>query len=117
MKGKLLTIFSLILIIAGTVAGYFVVSDVAQLSAFAVTMFGAGLAVANMWKNRKEGSKTWLVILALAFIGIGSFIAGLTGALAEKTITTVIGYTISLVTLIAGVVVTAIANKTAVKKE
>lgn len=116
MKGKLLTIFSLILIVAGTVAGYFAVNDVAQLSAFAVTMFGAGLAVANMWKNRKEGAKTWLVVLALVFLGLGSFLAGLTGALSEKTVTTVIGYTISLVAIIAGIVTTAVANAVA-KKE
>lgn len=111
MKNKVLLVVSLSLIILGAVIANFAKFEVAQISALAVTMFGAGLAVASLWKNRKEGSKTWLVVVGLSAISIGSFLAGLTGVITEKQVTTIIGLVFSFILLIAGIVSVAIANK------
>lgn len=112
MKSKLPLIISLLLIVAGAVVSYFAQFEVAQISALAVTMFGAGLAVSSLWKEKKEGAKTWLVILGLVFISVGSFIAGLTGIITETQVTTLIGLIFSVILLIAGIITVAIANKT-----
>ena len=71
------TILSIVLIVAGCIISYFAKFDVVQISAFAVTMFSAGLAVNQLWTGRSEGAKTWLVILGIALVGIGAFSAGL----------------------------------------
>ncbi len=117
MKNKLFLIISLACIIGGAVIAYFAQIEVAKLSGFAVTMFGAGLAVAKLWKDRKETAKSWLVILAMVLVGIGSFIAGLTGAISESQVTTIIGYVFSLILLIAGIITSVIANKVVKKVE
>ena len=111
MSKKLLTIIGLLLVIAGTVIATCVGFTAAKLTGFAVTMFGAGLATADLWKSRKEGSKTWLNILAICFVGVGAFIAGVTGFVTESTVTTIIGCVISIVLVITGIITSVIANK------
>lgn len=111
MSKKLLTIIGLLLMIAGVVIATCIGFEAAKLTGFAVTMFGAGLAAADLWKNRKEGSKTWLNVLAVCFIGIGAFIAGITGFVTETTVTTIIGCVISIVLVITGIITSVIVNK------
>lgn len=111
MKNKIFLIVSLACIVVGAVIGYFAQMEVAKLTAFAVTMFGAGLAVAKLWNNKKEGANKVLVILSMVFVGLGAFLAGLTGSITETQITTIIGYVFSLILIVAGIITSVVANK------
>ena len=115
MKTKLFLIVSIALIVIGAVISYFAKFPLAQMSGFAVTMFGAGLAVGKLWNDRDKTAKSWLVILSMALVGLGAFAAGLTGVITEAQVTAIIGYVFSLILIIAGIVTSVIANK-AVKK-
>ena len=108
MNKNILTVVGIVLAIIGAIVGSFIGFEAGQLTAFAVTMFGAGLAVANMWKNRKEGTKTWLAVVAMALIGIGAFIAGIIGVVSETQLTSVIGYAISIALVIGGIITSVI---------
>ena len=113
MKNKLFLILCIAVIVLGSVISYFAKIPEVQLLGFATTMFGAGLLVSNMWKEKKPEVKSWLFILALALVGIGAFVAGITGVLSAEQVKTIIGYTLALVLLVAGLITSAIANKTA----
>ena len=115
MKTKLFLIVSIALIVIGAVISYFAKLPLAQTSGFAVTMFGAGLACAKLWSDRDKTAKSWLVILSMVLVGLGAFFAGLTGVITETQVTDIIGYVISLILIIAGIVTSAISNK-AVKR-
>lgn len=111
MKNKIMLIVSLVMIIAGSVLGYFVKFEAAQLSAFAVTMLGAGLACATLWSNKKEGAKNWLVILSMVLIGLGAFLAGLMGVISESQIQTIITGIFAGIAFIAGIITAIISAK------
>lgn len=116
MDKKLFALIASIAMIAvGCVVSYFAKFEPVQIGGFAVTMFGAGLAVNQLWNSRKEGAKTWLVVLGISLIGIGCFIAGLFLLMDAEQIQTYIGLIFAVITFIAGLVVTFIGNKT-VKK-
>ena len=115
MKNKLFLIVSIAFIIIGAIISYFAKLPLAQVSGFAVTMFGAGLAVGKLWNDREKTAKGWLVILSMVLVGLGAFIAGLTGVITEAQVTAIIGYVFSLILIIAGIITSVIANK-AVKK-
>ena len=118
MKNKLFLIVSIAFIIIGAIIGYFAKFPLAQMSGFAVTMFGAGLAVGKLWNDRDKTAKNWMVILSMVLVGLGAFVAGLTGltgVITEAQITAIIGYVFSLILIIAGIVTSVIANK-AIKK-
>ena len=115
MKTKLFLIVSIALIVIGAVISYFAKFPLAQMSGFAVTMFGAGLAVGKLWNDRDKTAKSWLIILSMVLVGLGAFFAGLTGVITETQVTDIIGYVISLILIIAGIVTSAISNK-AVKR-
>lgn len=117
MKNKLFLIVSFAFIILGAIISYFAKLPLAQVSGFAVTMFGAGLAVGKLWNDRDKTAKSWLVILSMVLVGIGAFIAGLTGVITEAQVTAIIGYVFSLILIITGVITSVIANKTVAKKE
>ena len=112
MKNRLFLIVSFAFIILGAIISYFAKIPLAQVSGFAVTMFGAGLAVGKLWNDRDKTAKSWLVILSMVLVGIGAFIAGLTGVITEAQVTAIIGYVFSLILIIAGVIVSVVANKT-----
>ena len=112
MNKKLLAlIISLSFIAIGCAVSYFAQFDGAKITGFAVTMFGAGLAVNNLWNERKPEAKTWLVILGIALVGIGSFIAGLFLVMDIEQIKTYVGLIFAVIVFIAGLVVTYIGNK------
>ena len=115
MKNKLFLIVSIALIIIGAIISYFAKFPPTQMSGFAVTMFGAGLAVGKLWNDRDKTAKSWMVILSMVPVGLGAFVAGLTGVITEAQVTAIIGYVFSLILIIAGIVTSVIANK-AVKK-
>lgn len=120
MNKKLLaTIISLSLIAVGCAISYFAQFDAGKITGFAVTMFGAGLAVNQLWTGRKPEAKSWLVITGIALVGVGSFIAGLFMVMDIEQIKTYVGLIFAVILFIAGLVVTAVANvkaKTPAKK-
>ena len=120
MNKKLLaTIISLSLIAGGCAISYFAQFDAGKITGFAVTMFGAGLAVNQLWNGRKPEAKSWLVITGIALVGVGSFIAGLFMVMDVEQIKTYVGLIFAVILFIAGLVVTAVANakaKTPAKK-
>lgn len=109
MNKKIGTIIGLILVAAGAVLMYFVHFTTAQITAFAVIMFGAGLACSNMYSSASE--KNWKTILSIVFIGAGSFITGFFNIVTSDTVVSVITMVIGIVVIIAGIVVSVIANK------
>ena len=112
MNKKLFAIIiSLSLIAVGCAISYFAQFDGAKIAGFAVTMFGAGLAVNQLWNERKPEAKTWLVVLGIALIGLGSFIAGLFAVMSIEQIKTYVGLIFAVILFIAGLVVTYIGNK------
>ena len=117
MKTKLFLIVSIALIVIGAVISYFAKFPLAQMSGFAVTMIGAGLAVGKLWNDRDKTAKSWMVILSMVLVGLGAFVAGLTGVITEAQITAIIGYVFSLILIIAGIVTSVIANKATKKIE
>jgi heme A synthase len=112
MKNNIFLIVSVATILLGSAISYFAGIPEVQLVGFAVTMLGAGLLVANIWKERKPTAKGWLIVLSLILVGLGAFIAGVTGVLSEDQVKSIIGYTLALIMLIAGIITQAIANKT-----
>lgn len=116
MKNRLFLIVSFAFIILGAIISYFAKLPLAQVSGFAVTMFGAGLAVGKLWNDRDKTAKSWLVVLSIVLVGIGAFIAGLTGVITEAQVTAIIGYVFSLILIIAGIITSVVANKTVAKK-
>lgn len=111
MKNKVPLIMSILFIVAGALIGFFAKFDGADLTAFAMTMFGAGLAVSQLWEKKNPEAKKPLVILAIVLVGAGAFIAGLTRMITEEQVAQIIGYVIALALLIAGIVSNVIANK------
>ena len=111
MVNKVLTVIGLALIVAGAAVAAVTGYQLTQLTGLAVTMFGAGLAVANLWKERSSKSSTWLNVLVIALVTLGSFIAGLTGVLSETAVTTAIGCVVSIVLIITGIVTGVVTNK------
>lgn len=116
MKNKLFLIVSIAFIIIGAIISYFAKLPLAQVSGFAVTMFGAGLAVGKLWNDREKTAKGWLVVLSMVLVGLGAFIAGLTGVITEAQVTAIIGYVFSLILIIAGIITSVVANKAITKK-
>ena len=104
-------ILSLSFIAIGCAISYFAQFDGAKITGFAVTMFGAGLAVNQLWNERKPEAKTGLVVLGIALVGIGSFIAGLFLVMNIEQIKTYVGLIFAVIVFIAGLVVTYIGNK------
>ena len=112
MNKKIFAILiSLSFIAVGCAISYFAQFDGAKITGFAVTMFGAGLAVNQLWNERKPEAKTWLVVLGIALVGIGSFVAGLFMVMDIEQIKTYVGLIFAIILFIAGLVVTYLGNK------
>lgn len=111
MKKNWLTIIGILFIVVGTTISYFAKWELANISGFAVTMFGAGLATANLWNKRDKTAKTCFCILSLVLVGLGAFIVGFGGIIAESLVTTIISSVFGFVAIIAGLIVSAVANK------
>lgn len=111
MKKNWLTVIGILFIVIGTVISYFAKWELSNITGFAVTMFGAGLATANLWNKRSAESKTLYSVLSLVLVGAGAFVIGFAGIIAESMVTTIITSVFGFVTIIAGLIVSAI-NKT-----
>ena len=106
------TIICLALIAVGCAITYFAQSDIGKTAGFAVTMLCAGMAVNQMWKDRKPEAKPWLVILGIILVGAGSFVAGVFMLMTEAQIQTYIGMIVAIILFIAGLVSVYFGNKT-----
>ena len=106
MKNKVITILSIVFIILGSAVGAFIKIPEAQLAGFAVTMLGAGVLASRLWKEsgKEKGVVSYLTLASIALIGIGAFVAGITGAISETQLTSVIGYVFALVLIVTGLV-------------
>ena len=111
MKKNWLTIIGILFIVVGTVISYFAKWELADVSGFAITMFGAGLATANLWNKRDKTAKTWMSVLSLVLVGLGAFVVGFGGVIVESLVTTIISSVFGFVVIIAGLIVSAVANK------
>lgn len=111
MKKNWLTIIGILFIVVGTAISYFAKWPMADVSGFAVTMFGAGLATANLWNKRDKTAKTWMSVLSLVLVGVGAFIVGFGGIISETLVTTIISSVFGFVAIVAGLIVSAVANK------
>ena len=110
MVNKILTVIGLALVVAGAAVAAATGFELAQLTGLAVTMFGAGLAAASLWKERKGKGKSWVNVLVLVLVTAGSFILGLTGVLSESAVTTVIGCVVAIVLIVAGIITGAVTG-------
>lgn len=114
MTKKIGTVIGLVLVAAGAVAMWFCKIPAAEIGAFAVTMFGAGLACANLYNGAEK--KNWLTIVGIAAVGIGAFVLGFFGLITSETMASIISMVIGIVVIIAGIVSVAVSTKTT-KKE
>jgi amino acid transporter len=113
MNKKLFALIaSLSLIAIGCAILYFAQFNGADVTGFAITMFGAGLAVNQLWNGRKPEAKTWLVVLGIVLVGLGSFFAGLFAVMSIEQIKTYIGLIFAVILFVAGLVTVYIGNKT-----
>jgi hypothetical protein len=112
MKKNILLILGLIFVIAGVAVAYFAKFELADVTGFAITMFGAGLASAQLWQKRDTTKKTWLALFAVVFVGLGAFLLGF-GQFSKETMVTVISTVFGLVAIIGGLIVSAIQSKNA----
>lgn len=110
MKKNFFLIAAIILIVAGVVVSYLGNFALADISGFAVTMFGAGLAAATLWGKRDTAKKLWVSVVGLVLIGAGAFALGFLG-FAENTMTMIISSVFGLVAIIAGLIITASKGK------
>lgn len=110
MRKTIILIIGLLMLIVGVVVAQVGKFQLADISGFAVTMFGAGLAAATLWGKKETGSKTWLCLLGVVCIGIGAFMLGFAG-FAEATMTVVITSVFGVVAVILGVITSYIGIK------
>jgi peptidoglycan/LPS O-acetylase OafA/YrhL len=111
MKKNWFTIVGIILVAAGAVLSYFGRFALADVTGFAVSMFGAGVAAAGFWDKRTKTDV--FSILTIVLLGFGGFLLGF-GGFVESTMTTVITGIVGIVAVIAGVVTGIVSGK---KKE
>lgn len=103
MKKNYLLVIGLLLVVAGVVIAYCANFALADITGFAVTVFGAGVATANLWDKRDPEKKTWLSVTSVVLIAAGSFILGF-GGFSENTMTTIISSVMGFVAIIAGLI-------------
>lgn len=114
MTKKVGTIVGLVLVAAGAIAMWFCKIPMAEIVAFAVTMFGAGLACANLYSGAEK--KNWLTIVGIAAVGLGAFVLGFFGLVTSDTMASVISMVLGIVVIIAGIIGTALGSKIAEKE-
>lgn len=69
-------------------------------------MLGAGLLASRLWKEsgKEKGIVSYLTLACIALVGIGAFVAGITGAISEAQLTSIVGYVFALVLIVTGLV-------------
>lgn len=112
MKSKIFALLGAVLLIAGTVIMcVFGKYDAGAITGLSVTFFGAGIAITNVWSKRDKEIKKSLSVIGIALLASGSLLLGLTGVFTEATLTSIIGYAISISLLIAGFFTVRVKDK------
>ena len=112
MKKNIFLIIGLLMVVAGVAIAYFAKFELAGMTGFALTMFGAGIATSQLWQKRDKTQKTWLAFLAVSLVGIGAYLLGF-GEFSKETMTTVMTMVFGLVGIIAGLIIAAVQSKNA----
>lgn len=110
MKKRILLIIGLVLVVVGTIFANLANLTLTDTIGFAVTMFGAGLAAASLYNKRDKSKATWWTILSMVLIGLGAGLLGF-GGFVEETMTTIITSIFGIVSIIAGLIVSAVTTK------
>lgn len=110
MKKNFLLILGLVFVVAGVVFAYLANFQSADICAFAVVMFGAGLAACQLWNKRDTAKKTWLSVLSLVLMGVGAFLLGF-GGFSQDTMVTIITSVFGFVAIIASLIIAAMQSK------
>lgn len=110
MKKNFVLVIAIIMMIAGVCFSYFAKWELADISGFALIMFGAGLAACSMWNKRDPNQKAYISIVGLILIGAGAFILGF-GGFDKETLSVIISSVFGLVAIIAGLFITAMQAK------
>ena len=110
MKNRILLIIGLVFVVVGVVFANLVDFALADVTGFAVVMFGAGLAAATLYNKRNETKATWMIIVSMVLVGIGAGLLGF-GGFVENTMTTIIASVFGIVSIIAGLIVSAVSVK------
>ena len=116
MNKKIVFIVGIVLAIAGAIIGCFSFPG-ADVVGLAMALFGAGTMCANMWKNRKKETPTWLTILSMCLVGVGAFLCGFVGILGFDNFKAIIDGIIAIVLIIIGAIIPTVANKKLDKKD
>lgn len=111
MKKNIFLIIGLLMVIAGVAIAYFAKFELADMTGFALTMFGAGIATSQLWQKRDKTQKTWLTVLAVSLVGVGAYLLGF-GGFSKETMTTVITMVFGLVGIIAGLILLPFSQRT-----
>lgn len=111
MRKNWFTVIGILFIAVGVAFSYFTKWELSNLLGFASTMFGAGLATANLWDKRDRTAKTWMAVLSLVLVGVGAFTVGFGGVIAESTVATIISGVFGFIAIVAGLIVSAVADK------
>jgi len=112
MRKNILTVVGIVLVLAGAAVSQFANFALANITGLASVMFGAGLACANLWKERDKTKKTWLSVLSVVLVAGGAFTLGFCG-FSEDTMITVITSAVGLVVIILGLIAGGIGLKKA----
>lgn len=110
MRKNILLIIGLVFVITGAVMAYFANFPQADAAGFAVTMFGAGLATAQVWNKRDKTKKTWLALLSVFLLGAGAFLLGF-GQFSQDTMVTVISAAFGLAAIIGSLIISVVQTK------
>lgn len=111
MNKKLFVIFCVLFIVIGAAVSVFASIPESQIVGLALTMFGAGGLCSNIWKDKKKETNSFLVILTLVLVGLGSFIAGITGIMTDEKLKNIIALVVALVMIIVGIIVSSVNQK------
>lgn len=112
MKKNILIILGIVFIVVGVAVAYFTNFGLSDVTGFAVTMFGAGMATSQLWQKRDKSKKTWLAVMSVILVGAGAFVLGL-GQFTQETMVTIISSIFGLAAIIGGLIVAVIQAKSA----
>lgn len=105
---KVFKIIGLVLVVAASIAAYFTDIAVANYIELAVGALGLALTIKGVWG--KSEKKTWKEVFTIILFCIGAFLLGFAGV-SESVVTQIITAIAGVVSLVIGVIVSFVKNK------